>query len=397
MKKTLIFTAIFVLTAVNGFCQKGIAFDTTSTWSKLLEISLNQKRLIFIDCYTSWCGPCKGMAKEVFPDIAVGEFMNNHFICTKRDMEKGEGIILNKKYKKFIPGYPTYLLINSNEDVVFQVSGFMKPELFIAKMKEGLENRSWIAMSAQYKDKMNDWSFVREYASLLDAAYQKNLLDSVKKDVLSKMTFNYVSKDSNAFLLFRKYWTDAEAPLFIEVLKANFARQYKVSERDMQEWSGKIFNNKVKDYYKALIKSRQEYNISKAEAFLLNLRNFSFPGREDMIVCMLMYNAAYKSDMVQYSDILEHAKEYGLLKYKTSDINNTVRYCFDKPKDKKTLDLCLKYTQVPANDKFASMDEYRNHAYFLELAGDKANAAICLQKADSIEKEFKEKFGNLMK
>lgn len=47
--------------------------------------------MVFMDCYTSWCGPCKMMAQEVFSREDVGQFMNTRFVNVKLDMEKGEG------------------------------------------------------------------------------------------------------------------------------------------------------------------------------------------------------------------------------------------------------------------------------------------------------------------
>ena len=67
-----------------------------------------------MDCYTSWCGPCKALAKNVFTQEKVGEFFNPRFINVKYDMEKGDGKMLNEKYKKYIVGYPTLLLLNAD-------------------------------------------------------------------------------------------------------------------------------------------------------------------------------------------------------------------------------------------------------------------------------------------
>lgn len=71
-----------------------------------------QNKIIFIDCYTSWCGPCKWMAKNVFTDNSVGEFYNTNFICYKIDMEKGEGKEIRKKYN--VNAFPTLLFINGD-------------------------------------------------------------------------------------------------------------------------------------------------------------------------------------------------------------------------------------------------------------------------------------------
>ena len=61
--------------------------------TKALELAKSEKKLVFIDCYTSWCGPCKIMAKEVLPQKEVGDFLNELFVCVKYDMEEGEGCL----------------------------------------------------------------------------------------------------------------------------------------------------------------------------------------------------------------------------------------------------------------------------------------------------------------
>ncbi|WP_303223941.1 thioredoxin family protein, partial [Butyricimonas faecihominis] len=78
---------------------------------KALELAKSEKKLVFIDCYTSWCGPCKIMAKEVLPQKEVGDFLNERFVCVKYDMEEGEGPEIAKRYK--VDAYPTFLLLNA--------------------------------------------------------------------------------------------------------------------------------------------------------------------------------------------------------------------------------------------------------------------------------------------
>lgn len=46
--------------------SKGITFEQTKEWKKVLKKAKKEKKLIFIDCYTSWCGPCKMLSSQVF-------------------------------------------------------------------------------------------------------------------------------------------------------------------------------------------------------------------------------------------------------------------------------------------------------------------------------------------
>jgi len=78
--------------------EDGIKFSKDSLLSDALARSKKEGKLVFIDCYTSWCGPCKYLAKEIFTQKEVGDFYNSHFINLSFDMEKGEGIKIRTKY-----------------------------------------------------------------------------------------------------------------------------------------------------------------------------------------------------------------------------------------------------------------------------------------------------------
>lgn len=88
---------------------KGLKFVECTYAEALLKAKQENKR-IFIDCYTSWCGPCKKMLETVFKDTRIGNLMNYQFINVKVNMEEGEGKGLAEKYKVTV--YPTYLILN---------------------------------------------------------------------------------------------------------------------------------------------------------------------------------------------------------------------------------------------------------------------------------------------
>ncbi|MCK5701012.1 MAG: thioredoxin family protein [Cyclobacteriaceae bacterium] len=87
----------------------GIAFFEGS-WEEALDLARKENKLIFLDAYASWCGPCKSLQKKVFPAEKVGDFYNANFINVKMDMEKGEGIALAQKYG--VRAYPSLFFID---------------------------------------------------------------------------------------------------------------------------------------------------------------------------------------------------------------------------------------------------------------------------------------------
>lgn len=99
-------------------------------FSELLKKAEKEKKMIFIDCYTSWCPPCRRMEKNVFPNDTVADFYNSHFICASFDMEKEEGPTLAKRYE--VNCYPTYLFLDEKGNLVHRQSGEWSVAEFLA-------------------------------------------------------------------------------------------------------------------------------------------------------------------------------------------------------------------------------------------------------------------------
>lgn len=127
---------LFILFLSSTLIGQGIEFFHGS-FDEALEKAKVENKLIFVDFYTSWCGPCKQMTKDIFPLEEVGNFYNEHFVCCKVDAEKGEGIALAKKYG--IRGYPTFLFADANGNSVHSGIGGKSVEKFIELGKIALD------------------------------------------------------------------------------------------------------------------------------------------------------------------------------------------------------------------------------------------------------------------
>lgn len=111
----------FAFTKSETTKDEGIRFETM-TVAEAMELSQETGKLIFIDCYTSWCGPCKRMAATSFKDENVAKVFNEQFINIKVEMEKdAEGPEMARKYR--VQAYPTLLVIDGTGKTVKQVVG----------------------------------------------------------------------------------------------------------------------------------------------------------------------------------------------------------------------------------------------------------------------------------
>ena len=142
IKKLAVLFVAFILTVSVAMADKGekdgkaadqgIQF-TEASWAAILKKAKAEKKIIFFDAYTTWCGPCKQLQKNVFTRSDVAEVFNNNFINVKFDMESGEGLKLAKKYP--IEGYPTLFFINGKGKVVKQLLGYQQPQDLIKVAK----------------------------------------------------------------------------------------------------------------------------------------------------------------------------------------------------------------------------------------------------------------------
>ncbi len=128
----------FILAAmtITLFSTAGEVEYFNKTWSEIKAKAKNESRMIFIDCYTDWCGWCKTMDKETMTSPDVVSILNEYFIPVKMDMENGEGIKLAMKYH--VSAFPSFLFFDPEGNYVYQMAGYQKPDEFKKLLKNVL-------------------------------------------------------------------------------------------------------------------------------------------------------------------------------------------------------------------------------------------------------------------
>jgi len=124
-----------------------IFLDNVPFADALAKAKADGKQL-FVDCYTTWCGPCKMMTNKVFPQAEVGEFMNQHFVCLKVDMEKGEGPELAKRYE--VAAYPTMLILKDDGTEVNRIVGALPGKEFVERVKKDMQGSQLPELQAKW-------------------------------------------------------------------------------------------------------------------------------------------------------------------------------------------------------------------------------------------------------
>lgn len=136
-KLFILATAIIVLVVV-AFKVPKVNFDEDVTggiqfkkesWNDVLKQAKKENKLIFLDIYATWCGPCKRLKANTFSNEEVGKLYNQKFINVALDGEKGEGLTLAQKYG--VRSYPTLLFLDGNGNIVVRTGGYHNSDEFI--------------------------------------------------------------------------------------------------------------------------------------------------------------------------------------------------------------------------------------------------------------------------
>lgn len=144
MKKSIIVILVSFLFGVgNLYAQhnsppesEGIEFFEGS-WEEILALAKKENKPIFLDVYASWCGPCKLLKKNTFPDEKVGAYFNENFINATLNGEKGDGLKVARELK--VNGYPSLYVLNSEGKLILYSVGYLAPSDLIMFGKAGMD------------------------------------------------------------------------------------------------------------------------------------------------------------------------------------------------------------------------------------------------------------------
>lgn len=223
MKKILFILFLGFAVTVNGQ-SKGITFLNDTILEQVLLQAKAENKLIFIDCYAVWCGPCKFMDKNIFPDEEVGNYHNTNFINLKYDMEKPYGIKVKEKYQ--VKGYPTYLYLDANGEVVHRgIGSTVDVASFLELSKTAMNgDKNFKAINEKIRKGDRTAETINQYLNL---NYRAANTDQLLND-----HFNLISEDDryseHTWDLFKEHLNNIEsAPFqFLITNRAKYERLY---------------------------------------------------------------------------------------------------------------------------------------------------------------------------
>ncbi len=251
-KFILILTLLITISYSDGYSQNRSIRFTEKPWQEIVETAKKENKMIFLDAYASWCGPCKWMAANMFTNDTIADYYNKTFICASIDMEKGEGINLRKKY--VVRAYPSLLFIDTAENMVHERVGAaqkVRDYIDMARVAQNPEEclASYIKM---YNAGNNSPQFIQTYLNRLADAYipvnavmKKYFATQNETDLLNRVNWNIIYR----------FVGEINDPLFEFLVKhqTEYARSYsrdsvngKISDVYMNALNGTLRNGNAK-------------------------------------------------------------------------------------------------------------------------------------------------------
>lgn len=189
----------------------GVNFENKLSWTQILEKAKIENKHIFLDFYTTWCGPCKQMTKEVFPLSQVGAFFNKSFInvAIQMDLTKKDNAYVKSWYKDAerlgktynISSYPTYIVLDADGKLVHTIKGAnFNVDSFLGNVKLALDPKTqYSGMQTRYNNGQRDSTFLLQ---LVRTAQRSRDFESINGYITA-----YLAIDTN--------WTKKENLVFI--------------------------------------------------------------------------------------------------------------------------------------------------------------------------------------
>jgi thioredoxin-related protein len=206
MRKGLFLLLIvpFVVNAQNT----GIHFEKDLSWSDIKLKAKSEHKYIFLDCFATWCGPCKNMDKSVYPQAGVGQFFNDSFVSVKVQMDttdhddqttKNWYLAAHNIAKDYeVSAFPTFLFFSPEGQLVHRAFGYVDEDHFISFGKNALNpSKQYYTLLESYKTGKLQAGELRDLAILAKSFGQYHMAEQIASGYLATLKMDEVYTNEN--------------------------------------------------------------------------------------------------------------------------------------------------------------------------------------------------------
>ncbi len=218
---------------------------SASDWDQVTQKAKKSGKLIFLDVYATWCGPCKYLEKNVYTDPQLGQYYNAMYVNAKMDGETDFGATFAREHQ--LEAYPTMFFLTSSADLIAKIVGVREAGPLLEIGRTVKENSDKIAYYAK-NFPMNTLSLqeLQKYQAILTTLGQDEKANEVGAAILPSLTEEDILNPEYKDIILASS-PDINSKVF-KVLKENKAKfEQSWSKEDLNKLFGSIFNRTLSE------------------------------------------------------------------------------------------------------------------------------------------------------
>lgn len=341
--KKLIFICLAAVTVYMNTAAQGINFIEGKPFAEVKALAKAEGKLIFVDCYTSWCGPCKMMATKEFVKKEAGDYFNKKFVNYKIDMEKDEGPEIGKQYNVSV--FPTFLILESNGDLRGRAVGTANITDFIKKIEDVLNNeKGFLWYQKKFNEGERNDSFLMDYAKILKDIHMSEELKNVTTILLKRKSSHEIAANKKLYSAFADGGFTPNDDIFLAVYK-----ERQTVEENQGERAVRILDALWSQQALACLKfdgmTYLGFDEKAHEAYKQKMIEYGVPGADDIVKTILRTKAKCAKD---YPTIYQYITEEMKKTDKIDDyflINDMQQLVLENKSNKKAMKGIIKYAK----------------------------------------------------
>jgi thiol-disulfide isomerase/thioredoxin len=381
MLKSIFSLAFLSLSIIAVSQTKDINFEH-GTFAEIKAKAKKENKLIFVDAYTTWCGPCKQMAKTVFTNDAVADFYNFSFINAKIDMEKGEGIEIAKQYE--VKCYPNLLFIDGDGNLVHRIAGFMSAKEFISLGKETqYPEKCFSYYTKNFDANKTNADFLAKYIVARESTCLESQ-DIVKDYFAQQKEENLTSKANWDMIVYHINDMDSKVFDFVIANKQKYIDLY--TEKAVNGKIDGVSESTLSSIIRMKTFDAKKYNDAKTK-----IESLKTPNTKLIFIEADMKLSQHNGNWMDYAKLaMAHVDNYYL---KDANMLNSIAWNFyEKVEDKEALIKAEGWAgkACELDKNYANLDTYAAVLYKVgkkDLALQTANKAIDVAKKEKYAEE----------
>ncbi len=360
----------------------GVHFQDDLSWTAAKAKAAAEKKYIFVDFYTTWCGPCKMMKKVVFPTAAAGEYFNTNFVnisvqldSTKDDNERVKGWYTdahNLATEYNIHVYPTFMVFTADGKPITRLAGSSNVAQFIQRVKTAMQpDNQYYTLLSNFQKGQRDTVFLHRMLNAAMEVYDMklasecgNLYLAAQKDLYTKENLIFIAMvtDKSTDKGFQILLNDPEK---VDAVAGKGQAERKVFQIVIKEDIHPAFRSAATPDWTALHKKLSAKYPRQADEFTAKSKVIYYQSKNDW--------TGFETAIVDYM------KKYGA-KASSEELNDyawtVFQHCPDMTCVSEALDWSKRSFKDEPNPAF--MDTYANILYKM---GKKDDAIAWEQKA----------------